>query len=442
MKDNLLKEDIRELVVKADIKFIRLQFVDIFGTLKNVAIPIEQLNRALNNEIVFDGASISGFVRMEEFDMYLRPDLSTFGIYPWRPNQGRVARLICDIYKADGTPFSGDPRGVLKKAIQDAQDLGYYMASEPEFEFFLFHTDETGHPTTITHDKAGYFDLGPIDLGENVRRDIVLTLEEMEIEVQASHHEDAPGQHEIDLKASNMIKSADDMITFKLVVKVIAQKHGLHATFLPKPISDLNGSGMHLNLALFNQNGDHAFYDAQDKNKLSETAYYFVGGLLAHIRAITAITNPTVNSYKRLVPGFEAPTFIGWSKSNASPLIRIPSTLDKHPVIELRSPDASCNPYLAMAVILQAGLDGIKNKILPPEMMGTERPVPQGDLSDESQFLPSNLKEALLELSKDDVIKGVLGDIYPSFLKAKLIEWNDYSNKVHDWEIEQYIVRH
>lgn len=439
LKNSYSKDEIRKLVKTEDVKFIRLQFVDILGTLKNVAITVEQLEKALNNEIIFDGSSIAGFVREEESDMYLRPDLSTFTIFPWRPHQGKVARLICDIYKIDGTPFGGDPRGALRNVVKEANDMGFELNLGPEFEFFLFHTDESGHATTETHDKAGYFDLGPIDLGENVRRDMVLTLEEMGYEIQASHHEEAHGQHEIDFKASNALEAADNIITFKLAVKVVAQKHGLHATFMPKPIYGVNGSGMHCNLALNDLNGKNVFYDPKDENKLSETAYYFVGGLLNHIKAITAVTNPTVNSYKRLVPGFEAPTYVGWSKVNTSPLIRIPSTNDENSLIELRSPDPSCNPYLAIAVILKAGLNGIKNKIAPPEIKGSERLTKVKELIDLDQHLPSNLKEAIIELSNDEVIQEALGDVYKSFEKAKMIEWREYSSQVHEWEIEKYI---
>lgn len=436
------KEDIRKLVKSEDIKFIRLQFVDILGSLKNVAITTDKLEKALNNEIVFDGSSIAGFVREEESDMYLYPDLSTFTIFPWRPHQGKVARLICDIHKIDGTPFTGDPRGALKNVVKEANEMGYELHLGPEFEFFLFYTDENGHPTTVTHDKAGYFDLGPIDLGENVRRDMVLTLEEMGFEIQASHHEEAHGQHEIDFQSSSALKVADDIITFKLAVKVVAQKHGLHATFMPKPIYGINGSGMHCNLALYDHDGNNVFYDENDENKLSETAYYFMGGLLKHIKAVTAVTNPTVNSYKRLVPGFEAPTYIGWSKVNTSPLIRIPSTRDNDPVIELRSPDPSCNPYLAVAAIFKAGLEGIRNKINPPKIKGAEQLANVDVIEDLDRHLPSNLKEALVELSNDSVIQEALGDAYKSFEKAKMIEWREYSSQVHEWEIENYISKY
>ena len=440
-KKQYTKEDIRRMVEEEDVKFIRLQFVDIMGTLKNVAITNEQLEKALNNEIVFDGSSITGYIRMEESDMYLKPDLNSFEIFPWRPHQGKVARLICDIYKVDNTPYEGDPRRVLRQVIQEAKDMGYVMNLGPEFEFFLFYTDESGDPTTTTHDNAGYFDLGPIDLGENVRRDMVLTLENMGFEIKASHHEVAPGQHEIDFDHSNALTAADNIVTFKLVVKVVAQKHGLHATFMPKPIFGINGSGMHCNLFLADEKGRNVFYDDQDENQLSMTAKYFIGGLLTHAKGMTAVTNPTVNSYKRLVAGYEAPTYIGWSKAADCPLIRIPNSLDKSPVIELRNPDPSCNPYLALAVILKAGLDGIKNKIQPPSILDQSQ-IESLPNEKEDSVLPSNLKEALNELQKDLVIKEALGDIYESYKKAKTLEWEEYSAMVHDWEVKKYISKY
>ncbi|MCT4597032.1 MAG: type I glutamate--ammonia ligase [Vallitalea sp.] len=436
------KDEIIKIAREEDIKFIRLQFVDILGTLKNVAITVEQLEKALNGEILIDGSSIEGFVRMEESDMYLKPDLDTFEIFPWRPHQGKVARMICDIYNLDDTPFKGDPRYVLKKVIQEAENMGYYFNVGPEFEFFLFHIDENGEPTTTTHDNAGYFDLGPIDLGENVRRDIVLTLEEMGFDIQASHHEVAPGQHEIDFKYCDALKSADNIATFKLVVKVIARKHGLHATFMPKPIFGISGSGMHCNLLMYNEEGKNIFYNKEDELKLSKEAYYFMGGLLKHAKALTAVANPTVNSYKRLVSGFEAPVRIGWSTINASPLIRVPSGRGKNSLIELRSPDPSCNPYLAVAVILKAGLDGIKNKIEPPKMMKKKELSTVLDTLDVESTIPSNLKEALIELSKDDIIKEALGDVFDRYMKAKSIEWDEYVSMVHPWEVNKYISRY
>ena len=359
------KEDIWRMIEEEDVEFIRLQFTDIFGTLKNVAVTTSQLERVLNNEIMFDGASIEGFARVEQSDMFLRPDLDTFAIFPWRPQQGKVARFLCDIYRPDGTPFAGDPRHVLKRTVQEAAEMGYQMDVGPECEFFLFHTDDEGNPTTITHEKAGYFDVGPLDLGENARRDMILTLEDMGFVVEASHHEDAPAQHEIDFHYDEALKTADDIMTFKLAVKTIAKRHGLYASFMPKPKTGVNGSGMHINMSLA-RDGVNVFYDGQDCNHLSKEGYWFIGGIMKHIAAITAITNPLVNSYKRLVPGYEAPVYIAWSMRNRSPLIRIPAQTGTTQRIELRSPDSATNPYLAIAVCLAAGLDGIRNQIEPP----------------------------------------------------------------------------
>lgn len=440
-KKKFSQEDIRRIVEEEDVKFIRLQFVDILGTLKNVAITVDKLDDALAGEILFDGSSIAGFIRTEESDMYLVPDLNTFEIFPWRPHQGKVARLICDIFKSTGEPFGDDPRQVLRNVVKEAYDLGFEMYVGPEFEFFLFQTDDNGDPTTITHDKAGYFDLGPIDLGENVRRDMVLTLENMGFCIKASHHEVAPGQHEIDFEADEAIRAADQIVTFKLVVKVIAQKHGLHATFMPKPLTGINGSGMHLNIELRDKEGKSAFYSAEDPLKLTDTAKNFLGGVLNHAKAITALTNPTINSYKRLVPGFEAPVHIGWSTSNHGPLVRIPTIKGESSLLELRSPDPSCNPYLGLAVILKAGLDGIKNKIAMPEIMSSDELNAVVDILSNTT-LPSNLKEAIVALSKDAVIKGAMGDVYSSFVKAKGYEWYEYHKQVHEWEVKTYTSRY
>ncbi|ACX51540.1 glutamine synthetase, type I [Ammonifex degensii KC4] len=444
MEELMKREEVLRRAREEGVKFIRLQFTDILGVLKNVAIPIDQLEKALNGELMFDGSSIEGFVRIEESDMYLRPDPRTFVILPWRPREGAVARLICDVYNPDGTPFLGDPRYALKRVLEEAAELGYTCNAGPELEFFLFHLDEKGQPTTITHDQASYFDLSPIDLGEEARREIILTLEKMGFEIEASHHEVAPGQHEIDFKYSDALDVADKIMTFKMVVRVIAQRHGLHATFMPKPLYGVNGSGMHTNLSL-SRNGENAFYDPDRPLQLSEVAYYFIGGIIKHIKAITAVTNPTVNSYKRLVPGYEAPVYIAWSCRNRSPLIRIPAKRGPSTRIELRSPDPSCNPYLALAAIIKAGLDGIKNKIEPPppvdrniyELSAEERKALGIDC------LPGSLIEALQELEKDEVIKEALGPhIYEKFMEAKLKEWHEYSTRVHPWEIETYLVRY
>ena len=360
------KQDIIRMVEEEDVEFIRLQFTDMFGTLKNVAITKSQLEKALNNRCMFDASSIEGFVRIEESDMYLYPDLDTFAIFPWRPQQGKVARIICDIYRPDKTPFEGDPRYILRRTIEEAAKIGYHFDVGPECEFFLFHTDEDGGPTTISHERAGFFDLGPVDLGENARRDMVLTLEDMGFEIESSHHEAAPAQHRIDFRYDEALKTADNIMTFKLAVKTIAKRFGLFASFMPKPKHGINGSGMHLNISM-KKDGRNIFADPQDKRGLSEEAYYFIGGLMKHMRGMTAVTNPLVNSYKRLVPGFEAPIYITWSDTHRRPLIRIPVERGESTRIELRSPDPAANPYLALAVCFAAGLDGIKNKILPPE---------------------------------------------------------------------------
>jgi glutamine synthetase len=436
------KEDILRIVREQDVKFIRLQFTDIFGILKNVAITSEQLEKALDNKCMFDGSSIEGFVRIEESDMYLRPDTNSFVIFPWRPQTGKVARLICDVYNPDGTPFEGDPRFVLKKALKRATDMGYDTFNVgPECEFFLFLTDSEGNPTTITHDNGGYFDLGPVDLGENARRDMCMALEDMGFEIEASHHEVAPGQHEIDFKYNDALTTADAILTFKLVVKTIAQRHGLHATFMPKPIFGINGSGMHTNTSLF-KNGQNAFFDANDKLQLSQEAYWFIGGLMKNMRSIAAITNPLINSYKRLVPGYEAPVYIAWSARNRSPLIRIPAARGSSTRVELRCPDPSCNPYLALAAILDAGLDGIANKIQPPP--STDKNIFQmTELQRQEEgidSLPGSLKEALDLMSQSNLAKEVLGNhIFEKYIEAKNEEWDEYRTKVSKWEIDEYL---
>lgn len=437
----LTKEDVLLKAKESDVKFIRLQFTDIFGILKNVAITVEQLEKALDGEMMFDGSSIEGFVRIEESDMYLIPDPNTFAVFPWRPREGSVARLICDVYNHDGTPFEGCPRNTLKRVLLEAAEMGFTLNVGPEAEFFLFQTDNEGKPTTITHDKAGYFDLTPVDLGENARRDMVLTLEELGFEIEASHHEVAPGQHEIDFKYDEALDIADKIMTFKYVVRTIAQRHGLHATFMPKPVFGIAGSGMHMNQSLF-KDGENAFYNPSTPDQLSEVAKYYIGGLIKHARALTAITNPTINSYKRLVPGYEAPVYIAWSARNRSPLIRIPAKRGASTRIELRNPDPSCNPYLAIAVALKAGLDGIKNKIQPPpptdkniyEMTAEER------LAEGIGSLPASICEAIEELSRDEVIKSALGNhAYTRFVEAKTIEWERFRVQVHPWELDEYL---
>lgn len=446
MKNHFTKQEILYLAKEQNVKFIRLQFTDIMGSLKNVAITAEQLGKALEGECMFDGSSIEGFVRIEESDMYLRPDPDTFVVYPWRPQEDKVARMICDVYVADGKPFEGDPRFVLKRALKKARDMGFeQFCVGPECEFFLFLTDSEGKPTTQTHDNAGYFDLGPIDLGENARRDICLALENMGFEVEASHHEVAPGQHEIDFKYTDALTAADAILTFKLVVKVIARRHGLHASFMPKPVYGINGSGMHTNMSLFRE-GKNVFHDPVDTNGLSETAYQFIAGLLKNISGITALTNSTVNSYKRLVPGYEAPVHIAWSARNRSPLIRIPSSNGVAQTrLELRNPDPSCNPYLALASILMAGLDGIEKRLVPPpavnlniyEISSAER------RKRKIRTLPADLNEAIQEMKKSPLAKATLGEhVFHKYLDALTKEWNEYRTTVSTWELEKYLTKY
>lgn len=437
------KKDVINLVAEEDVEFIRLQFTDMFGTMKNVAITASQLEKALDNKCMFDGASIDGFVRVEESDMYLHPDLDTLEIFPWRPQQGKVARLICDVYTPDGEPFYGDSRYILKKVLKEAEELGYTFDVGAECEFFLFHTDDNGQPTTITHEHAGYFDLGPIDLGENARRDMVLNLESMGFEIEASHHEAAPAQHEIDFKYTDALRTADNMMTFKLTVKSIAKRHGLHATFMPKPKAGVNGSGMHTNMSLV-KNGKNIFDAPEGKLGLSEEAYHFIAGIMKHIKGMSIITNPIVNSYKRLVPGYEAPVYIAWSAKNRTPLIRIPAARGEETRIELRNPDPACNPYLTIALCLAAGLDGIKNKLECPDSIDMN--IFEMSDKDKEKFniekLPSNLMEAINEFEKDEFIKGVLGEhISQKYVEAKKREWENYSAEISNWEINQYLYK-
>ncbi len=440
---NYTKQDIIRMVEEEDVEFIRLQFTDMFGMFKNVAITKSQLEKALDNRCIFDASSIEGFVRIEASDMYLYPDLDTFAIFPWRPQQGKVARIICDIYRPDHTPFEGDPRYILKRVLARAAERGYQLDVGPECEFFLFHTDEDGAPTTVSHERAGFFDVGPIDLGENARRDMVLTLEDMGFEIESSHHEAAPAQHRIDFRYDEALRTADNIMTFKLAVKTIAKRFGLFASFMPKPKDGINGSGMHLNISV-TKDGKNIFADPMDARGLSKEAYYFIGGLMKHMRGMTAVTNPLVNSYKRLVPGFEAPIHITWSESHRRPLIRIPVERGESTRIELRSPDPAANPYLAFAVCLAAGLDGIEHKIMPPE------PVSNSvmDMTKEERealeitALPADLNPAVDELEKDPLLCRVLGDhISDKYVEEKRAEWADYCKQVTSWEIDNYLYK-
>lgn len=438
------KQKILNVAQSEDVEFIRLQFTDLFGTLKNVAITKSQLAKALDNKIMFDGSSIEGFARIEESDMYLYPDYDTFEILPFRPHQGKVARMICDVYKPDGTQLENDPRFILKMVIGAAAEMGYKFNVGPECEFFLFHTDDNGNPTTISHEKGSYFDLGPTDLGENARRDIVLNLEEMGFEVEASHHEVAPAQHEIDFRYGEALETADKIMTYKLTVKTIAKRHGLYASFMPKPKYGVCGSGMHINMSLSDMEGNNIFANPDDPNGLSKEAYSFIAGIMEHMRSMTAITNPIVNSYKRLVPGFEAPTYIAWSATNRSPLVRVPASRGAGTRVELRCPDCACNPYLAIAVCLAAGLDGIKRGLTPPESVQkdiyemTEQERAEAGIGN----LPSNLYEAIQEMKKSEFVKKVLGEeVFNKYIRAKSEEWDEYTSQVTDWEIDRYLDR-
>lgn len=442
LSSDLSADNIKRLVQEENVKFINLQFTDIFGKQKNVAITTSQLDSALNGEVMFDGSSIKGFVRVEESDMVLVPDPSTFQIFPWRTNsEGKAARMICDVYNTDGTPFEGCPRGVLKKVLTELRSYGYEYYVGPEVEFFLFERDEKGNPTTEIHDDAGYFDMSPTDLGEDARRDMVLMLEKLGFEIEASHHEAAPGQHEIDFKYGEALSTADRISTFKLVVKTIAKQHGLHATFMPKPLKNSHGTCMHINQSLF-KNGKNIFESKDDELGLSQEAYYFIGGLLKHARSFSAITNASVNSYKRFVPGYEAPTDIAWGIENRTPLIRIPGTRGAGTRVELRNPDPTANHYLALAAVLSAGLDGIKNEIEPPAYFDGCTYDMDCKTREEKKIerFPETLGEAIAELEKSTFMKESLGEhVFNLYVKAKKAEWKDYSQEIHDWELKKYL---
>lgn len=436
------KEDIVRIVNEEDIEFIRLQFSDIFGQMKNVAVTRSQIEKVLDNKIMIDGSSIEGFTRIHESDQYLRPDLNTFAILPWQPAMHKTARLICDVYNPDGTPFIGDPRYVLKQTLRRAEALGYTFNVGPEMEFFLFEADEKGLPTSRTADAAGYFDMAPIDHGGNVRREICLMLEEMGFEIEASHHEVAEGQHEIDFKYEEALTAADNILTFRMAVKTISQNYGLHATFMPKPVFGINGSGMHVNMSLF-RDGKNIFFDPNGVKQLSKEAYSFIAGVLAHVRGMAAITNPLVNSYKRLVPGYEAPCYLAWSASNRSALIRIPAARGSSTRVELRCPDPACNPYLAIAVCLAAGLDGIEKGLEPPAEI-TENIYLMTDAERKAHgidSLPGNLLEAVECLSADPLITDTLGShVFTHYTEGKRREWDEYRTRVTDWELKKYMI--
>ncbi|MCF0142442.1 MAG: type I glutamate--ammonia ligase [Parasporobacterium sp.] len=438
------KEDIIRIVEEEKVDFIRLQFTDIFGAMKNVAITPPQLEKALDGKIMFDGSSIEGFVRIEESDMYLRPDFNTFAIYPWDQASGRVARLICDVYGIDGKPFEGDPRYILRKAIDRAAKMGYTFNVGPECEFFLFKANEDDSVILTPTDKCGYFDLGGNDLGESARKDMVKALEALGFEIEASHHECAPAQHEIDFKYSEALQAADNIMTFKFTVKTIASRRGMYATFMPKPIFGVAGSGMHVNMSLFKK-GKNVFVNEKDPLGLSKECYSFMAGIMKHIEAMTIINNPLINSYKRLVPGFEAPIYIAWSAKNRSPLIRVPSAKGASTRIELRSPDPSSNPYLVLAMALEAGLDGIEKGLTPPQSVDknifemSPREIKRSGI----RTLPVNMFDALAKLEKDSFIKEKLGNhIYTKYTEAKKKELQEYSIRISNWEIDSYLYKY
>ncbi len=437
------RAEILKTVDAEKVRFLRLQFTDLMGTLKNVEIPRSQFEKALDGQIMFDGSSIEGFVRIEESDMLLVPDLDTFQVNPWASADGtRVARLICDIYRPDGAEFEGCPRLALKRQVGKAKEKGFKMVVGPEAEFFLFQKDRAGEVLVETHDVGGYFDLTPVDLGEECRRDIVVVLEAMGFEVEAAHHEVAPGQHEIDFKYTEVVDGADKVATFRFVVKKVALDHGLHATFMPKPLFGVNGSGMHVHQSLFDRRGKNSFYAKTGEWQLSKVAMGYIGGILAHAKGFVAVTNPLVNSYKRLVPGYEAPTNIAWSEKNRSPLVRVPAKRGMSTRCEVRIPDPSCNPYLAFLVMLAAGLDGIEKKLEPgPPVNKNIFAMSQREKKRRKiDQLPPDLSSALDAFEKDRVILDALGDhISGHYLQAKRMEWAEYISYVHPWEQDRYL---
>src|SRR5210317_231826 len=442
----MTREEIMAIVEEKNINFFRLQFVDIFGFMKNIAIPLSQIKKALDGQMMFDGSSIDGFVRINESDMYLKPDFDTFLVLPWRVRDNiNAARIICDVHKSDGTPFTGCPRVNLKRVLAEARELGFTMNVGTECEFFLFQEDAQGNLKTETGDVAGYFDVDPEDKGINCRREIIETLESMGFEVEASHHEVAEGQHEINFKYADALAAADNTVTFKWVVKTIAKKYGLHATFMPKPVFGINGSGMHTNQSLFNLDGSNAFYDKKDKMELSKVAYQYIAGVTKNARGFAAVTNPLVNSYKRLVPGYEAPVYVAWSASNRSALVRIPAARGMSTRTEVRCPDPACNPYLALAMMLNSGLDGVKNKLQAPASVNVDifKMTPAEKDAAGIDSLPANLKEAIVALQESPLAKETLGEhIFKKYIEGKTKEWKDYRTAVTDWEIKKYIKKY
>jgi len=437
----MTREEILKICKDEDVHFLRLQFSDIFGINKNVEVHHTQFEKALDSEIMFDGSSIEGFSRIEESDQLLEPDYKTFRVLPWENRQGKIARIICDIKNPDGSPFEGCARTTLKRVCKKATDMGYTMFAGPEAEFFLFLLDEEGSATSITHDSAGYFDLAPIDLGEEARQEMVNVLHDLGFEVEAAHHEVAHGQHEIDFKYEEAVKTADNVSTFKFVVRKVAAEYGLHATFMPKPIFGINGSGMHTHMSLF-KDGKNSFYDPKAQYQLSTVARQYIAGLLKHAKSYVAITNPLVNSYKRLVPGYEAPVNVAWSERNRSPMLRVPAKRGNSTRVEVRIPDPAANPYLALAVMLASGLDGIKNKMVsPPPVNKNIFTMSQREKRRmKIEPLPSNMLKAVESLEKSKLMREALGDhIFFHFVNAKKQEWSDYISQVHQWELDQYL---
>ena len=433
----MTKEEIFAIVEEEDVEFIRLQFTDIFGTLKNIAITASQLEDAMENRILFDGSSVKGFAPIEDSDLYLHPDLSTFCIFPWRPQQGKVARFICNIHRTDGSVFKADPRAVLLDAYDKARKLGLNIFIEAECEFFLLNTDDKGEVSLNVKEKASYFDIGPLDMSENIRRDIVLTLEEMGIKIKSSHHEIAKAQHEIDFTDQDALKCADAIQTFRMAVKTLAKRHGLSASFMPKLFENENGSGMHFKISAFDDNGKNIF---EDNAKLSDRAKSTIAGILHHARELSLINNPLVNSYKRLKPNFDAPVYVSWSSnSNRSALLRIPTERNNQIKLELRSPDSATNPYLCIAMLIYSILDGLENN------MELEDAINENMYSGKNyniKKLPDTLSEAIDEFESSDFVKEKLGiQIFNEYVEAKKIEWNEFNNAITDWEIKKYLER-
>jgi len=438
---NLTKDDVLEQAQDYNVKFIRLQFTDIFGIFKNIAITVEELPKAMEGRIRFDSSVIEGMVGNREREICLLPDPSSFVIFPWRPREGAVARLICDIVNPDGTPYECCCRNVLKKVVSEAEAMDLRMMVGVETEFFLFQTDERNKPTVLTHDTAGYCDLSPVDLGENARRDMVLTLEEMGFEIGSSHHEFAPGQHEISLKTDDALSMADKLVTFRFVVRTIARRHGLHASFMPKPANNLNGSALHIYQTLF-RGLENTFYDPRETGQLSDMALHYVGGLLRHAPSFAAFTNPIVNSYKRLVPGDLSPCYVAWSTENRNTIIRVPANRAEETRIELRNPDPACNPYLVLAVLLKAGLTGVKAKLQPsPPVSDNLFALSSAERQTENVLtMPQNLEKAVDLLKQDElIIKTIGGELTDKYITAKQLEWQKFQSYVHSWELEEYL---